>query len=171
MKLTTAQIGRCGELLVQYELLLLGVESAPLSTDAGIDLVAYAPGAREAQTIQVKSNYKRKPSGGRGKPALDWWVPEDNPAQLVALVDLSTKGIWLLQKEELSALAQQRSSGRVHIYMYTDPEYTPRAHGRHPREFQSYRLENRASALFGANPSIERDDQELLLLAAPHVKR
>jgi hypothetical protein len=41
MSLSTAQIGRCGELLVQYELLLRGVETAPLSTDAGVDLVAY----------------------------------------------------------------------------------------------------------------------------------
>lgn len=151
MKLTTAQIGRCGELLVQYELLLLGVESAPLSTDAGIDLVAYSPGAREAQTIQVKANHKSKPSGGKGKPALDWWIPENNPAQLIALVDLSTKGVWLFRKEELSALAQQRSSGRVHIYMYTDPEHMPKDQGRHVREFQSYRLENRANVLFGAS--------------------
>jgi len=30
-------------LLVQYRLLLLGVESAPMSTDTGIDLVAYSP--------------------------------------------------------------------------------------------------------------------------------
>ncbi|SLM45109.1 hypothetical protein NSND_62542 [Nitrospira sp. ND1] len=41
--LSTAQIGKCGELLVQYRLLLLGVESAPMSTDTGIDLVAYSP--------------------------------------------------------------------------------------------------------------------------------
>ena len=43
MKLKTAQIGRCGELFVQYQLLLRGIESAPMSTDAGVDLVAYAP--------------------------------------------------------------------------------------------------------------------------------
>lgn len=152
MPLTTAQIGRCGELLVQYELLLLGVESAPLSTDAGIDLVAYAPGAREARTIQVKSNHKAKPSGGKGKPALDWWVPENNPAQLVALVDLSTKAIWVLLKEELAILAQQKSGGRLHIYMYTDPTHMPKTAGRlsHTRDFEGYRMENRAHELFGA---------------------
>jgi len=44
MKLSTAKIGRAGELLVQYRLLLLGIDSAPMTTDAGIDLVAYAPG-------------------------------------------------------------------------------------------------------------------------------
>jgi hypothetical protein len=43
MPLATAQIGRAGELLVQYRLLLLSVESAPMSTDSGIDLVVYSP--------------------------------------------------------------------------------------------------------------------------------
>jgi len=38
IKLTTAQIGRAGELLVQQRLLLFGIESAPLTTDTGIDL-------------------------------------------------------------------------------------------------------------------------------------
>jgi len=40
-KLATQQIGRCGELLVQYILLKHRIESAPLTTDVGIDLVAY----------------------------------------------------------------------------------------------------------------------------------
>ncbi len=97
MKLTTAQIGRArfhgcrrgpvgprlirgvreangqaGELLVQEQLLLHGVESAPLTTDTGIDLVAYSPRRADAVTIQVKANLQPKPGGGKGKPALDW---------------------------------------------------------------------------------------------------
>ena len=39
--MTTAQIGRAGELLVQCRLLLLGLDSSAMSTDAGIDLVVY----------------------------------------------------------------------------------------------------------------------------------
>jgi hypothetical protein len=39
MSLSTAQIGRCGELLVQLELLKRGIESAAMTTDTGIDLV------------------------------------------------------------------------------------------------------------------------------------
>lgn len=38
--LSIAQSGRCGELVVQYTLLTRGIESAPLSTDTGVDLVA-----------------------------------------------------------------------------------------------------------------------------------
>jgi len=33
--LTKAQIGKCGEILVQYRFLRLGIESAPMSTDTG----------------------------------------------------------------------------------------------------------------------------------------
>ena len=35
MPLTKAQIGKCGEILVQYRFLRLGIESAPMSTDTG----------------------------------------------------------------------------------------------------------------------------------------
>ena len=93
MPLTTAQIGRCGEMLVQYELLMRGVESAPMSTDAGIDLVAYSPTLGVPKTIQVKANLKAKPGGGKGRAALDWWLPHDSPAELIAFVDLSTQRI------------------------------------------------------------------------------
>lgn len=151
MSLTKAQIGRCGELLVQYSLLSLGVESAPMSTDAGIDLVAYSPKTRVPQTIQVKANLKAKPGGGKGKVALDWWLPHDSPAQIVALVDLSLSRIWLIKTTEIASVAQQKSQAKFHIYMYTDPTHRPRKAGRlaHAHEFASYLLENRAYELFG----------------------
>jgi len=146
-----SQIGRCGELLVQYRLLLRGVESAPMTTDAGIDLVAYAPSVERPFSIQVKTNLKPKPGGGKGKSALDWWVAESTPAQLVALVDLATMKIWLLLREELATLAQQKSSGRYHIYMYTDPTAKPKKQERlaHAYEFERYLLEDRMSSVFG----------------------
>jgi hypothetical protein len=74
--LKKAQIGRCGELLVQYKLLKEGVESAPMTTDAGIDLVAYSPKSREPVTIQVKACHRPKRAGGKGRMTLDWWVPK-----------------------------------------------------------------------------------------------
>ena len=151
MPLATAQIGRAGELLVQYRLLLLGVESAPMSTDSGIDLVVYSPVSKQPNTVQVKTNLKPKPGGGRGKAGLDWWMPTDSPAELVALVDLSEQRVWMLTLDELGTLAQQHSNGRYHIYMYTDPTAAPRRTDRaaHVYEFQRYLLENRAHAMFG----------------------
>ena len=68
-------------------------------------------------SIQVKTNLKAKPSGGRGKPALDWWISETTPAELIALADLDSNKIWILLREELGTVAQQKSSGRFHIYM------------------------------------------------------
>ncbi len=53
--LSTQQIGRLGELLVQYKLLCKGIDSAPMTTDAGIDLLAYWPDLQRSFTIQVKS--------------------------------------------------------------------------------------------------------------------
>lgn len=151
MPLATAQIGRAGELLVQYRLLLLGIESAPMSTDSGIDLVAYSPKTQKPSTVQIKTNLKPKPGGGKGKAALDWWVPEDSPAELIALVDLSEQRLWIFGLDELSHLAQQHSGGRHHIYMYTDPTAKPKKTEKpaHVYEFQRYLLENRAHALFG----------------------
>ena len=42
--------------MVQYQLLLHGIESAPMSTDTGIDLVTYSPKTATPVTVQVKTN-------------------------------------------------------------------------------------------------------------------
>ena len=54
MKLTNAQIGKSGELLVQYKLLKYGIESSQLTTDTGIDLVAFSSKKEKAFTISKK---------------------------------------------------------------------------------------------------------------------
>jgi hypothetical protein len=156
MPLATAQIGRAGELLVQYRLLLLGIESAPMSTDSGIDLVAYSPMAQRPRTVQVKANLKAKPGGGKGKAALDWWVPEDTPAELIALVDLSEQRLWIFERTEFSRHAQQHSGGRHHIYMYTDPAAKPRKMEKavHVHEFQRYLVPDRKPARDLAIPMV-----------------
>jgi hypothetical protein len=149
MSLTNAQIGRAGEILVQYRLLLLGIESAPMTTDAGVDLVAYSPKTKAPRTVQVKTSLGPRPAGGRGSLALDWWVPDDSPAQLVALVDLSEPRLWLFKLDELWFLAQQHSNGRHHICMYADENARPRNNRlAHVHEFQCYLLENRARRVF-----------------------
>ena len=151
MPLKTAQIGRCGELLVQYFLLTRGIESAPMSTDAGIDLVAYSPKLNVPTTIQVKTNLKPKPAGGKGKLSLDWWLPHDSPAQLMTLVDLSLQRIWIFKISEIAGVAQQKSKSQYHLFMYTDPTVRPQKTDRlaHLHEFGRYLLENRAHELFG----------------------
>lgn len=70
--LSTAHIGKAGELLAQLRPLRLGIDSPAMTTDAGVDLVAYSPRSRRPRTIQVKTNEKPKPGGGKGKFALQW---------------------------------------------------------------------------------------------------
>lgn len=62
---TTQQTRAAGELLVQYRLLKVGIDSARLTTDAGIDLVVYAPGNAAAMTVQVKTNFLPGPLAER----------------------------------------------------------------------------------------------------------
>ena len=151
MTLSKAQISKCGELLVQYHLLLHGIESAPMGTDSGIDLVTYAPKQPHPITVSVKTNLQSKPGGGKGKAALDWWVPNDCPAHYVALVDLSRQDIWLMTPVELLIHAQQQPEGRLHFYMYTDSTVRPRRADRlvHLHEFEQFKLANRVAAIYG----------------------
>lgn len=146
--LKTAQIGAAGVLLIQYRLLSLGIESAPMTTDDGIDLVVYSPRIGDALTVQVKTVLKRKPAGGRGKPTLDWWLRSNSPAQLVGVVNLEDDAVWLFRHEEFAKLAQQESNGRFHLYFYTDADYPARP-GCHVRDFEPYLLQNRAAEMFG----------------------
>ena len=150
MKLSTAQIGKCGELLVQYRLLRLGIESAPMSTDTGIDLVAYSPARKHPATIQVKTNLKPKPGGGKGRAAIDWWLPENSPAELVAFVNLEHQAIWVMTHAEVQSYAQQQSGGKYHFYMHTDPPVSTKKTDRpvNVLEFEPFRLESRAAQLF-----------------------
>jgi len=148
--LAKRQIGKAGELLVQYRLLLQGIESSAMTTDAGIDLVAYAPNRKRALTIQVKTNLKPKPGGGKGALALDWWVPCDTPAQLCALADLEGERIWLLRKAEVARIAQQTSSGRWHLYIYTGTPTRAKAWAT-LTEMERYLLEHRLEKVLGVS--------------------
>jgi hypothetical protein len=148
MSMNTQQIGRAGELLFQYQLLKFGVESSPLTTDSGIDLVAFSAKHNRAFTIQVKANERPKPGGGKGPLALDWWLRVTSPAELVALVDLSENRIWLFLHEEFASLAQQESKGRFHFYMYLDDEVRSKNRVR-LSEFEGFRLEKKVPEIFG----------------------
>ncbi len=149
MGLTQAQIGRVGELLGQQQLLLHGIESATMTTDSGIDLVAFSPRHQDSFTIQVKANLRAKPGGGKGKPHLDWWAPDDSPADLFAFVDLESSRVWLVRNGELDQVAQQHPKGRYHFFMATDPQTVSRRDGKpvHDYDFQSCLLQNRVHIL------------------------
>lgn len=149
IKLGTQQIGKLGELLVQYQLLQRGIETAHLTTDAGIDLVAYSSTRRAAKTIQVKTNLRAKPAGGKGARALDWWFPTDSVADLIALVDISENRVWLFTLEQAITHAQQSSSGGAHLYMYIDPLAKVKNENiSHADKFDEFLLRNCLDMLF-----------------------
>ena len=150
-KLTTQQIGKCGELLVQYHLLQNGVESAPMTTDSGIDLVAYSQKGNRALTIQVKTNLKPKPGGGKGRLSVDWWVPQQSEAELFAFVELEQERIWIIKNDEMGNMAQQSPTERYHFFMVLDPDAKDRKDNKKFRifEFEKYKLENRLHDIFG----------------------
>ena len=144
----TQKIGRSGELLVQYRLLRQGIDSALMTTDSGIDLVAYGSQTKKSVTIQIKTNLRPKKSGGKGKLALGFWIEDNSPADLIAFVDLSSESIWLFTNSEISKLSQQHSNGRYQLYYYVDESVIVKA-GERKRvsQFNNYRLENRITKL------------------------
>jgi hypothetical protein len=146
--LKTAQIGASGVLLIQYRLLKCGIESALMTTDAGIDLVAYSPKMERALTIQVKTCLRPKAAGGKGRPTLDWWLPDESPAELIGLANLECDQAWLLRQAEFVARAQQHPEGRLHLFFYTEPNYSAKK-GCHQRDFEPFRIESRMGEIFG----------------------
>jgi hypothetical protein len=152
--LKTAQIGASGVLLIQYRLLKSGIESAPMTTDAGIDLVVYSPRSEKAVTVQVKTCLRAKPSGGKGSRALDWWLRRTSPAELVGLVDLAHDRAWLFRHQEFEAAAQQQTADRLHFYFYVESGYRARV-GCHQRDFEPYQIERRLPDLFGCEVTPE----------------
>lgn len=148
--LTAPQIARCGMLLVQHLLLVHGIESAAVNTPAGMDLVAFVPGNVYPHRILVKATTRPRPAAGRGKDALDWWIPENISTEFTAVVDLSTTRAWIFKSMELPDLAQQWKGGFLHLYMFTDPTHRPQDRKRlvHDHQFDRYLLANRLSELF-----------------------
>ncbi len=143
------QIGRCGELLVQFELLCEGIESAPMTTDSGIDLVAFSHRNKKPVTIQVKTNLQPKHGGGKGKLALGWWLSDESPADAFAFVDLSTMTIWLFKTFEVVKFAQQHSKGRYQFYMNIDETVKSRTGRPHLKsQFDKFTLKNRINDIF-----------------------
>ena len=147
--MSTQHIGAAGELLVQYQLLKMGIDSARMTTDAGIDLVVYAPGDRSASTVQVKTNMSSKPEGGRGPLSRGWYFPDQCPAQLLTFVALDTDTAWLFTLNEAQGLAQQHSErGIRQLYWRLEPASAGPKSPRYEAQRVGYLLATRAAQLF-----------------------
>ncbi|MFH2060488.1 MAG: hypothetical protein ABIJ59_16515 [Pseudomonadota bacterium] len=146
---TKQHIGKAGELLVQYKLVKYGIDSSAMTTDSGIDLVAYSPKNMKAYTIQVKTQEKPLPGGGRGKLSLAWDLRDNSPAELIAVTDLSTDSVWLFALSEFEELAQQHSAkGNLKLYMYVDETISTKKNMALKSQFEKYLVENRIRTFF-----------------------
>jgi hypothetical protein len=147
--MSTQHIGDAGELLVQYQLLKMGIDSAPMTTDAGVDLVVYAPWDRSVRTVQVKTNMSAKPAGGRGALSRGWYFPDQCAAQLLALVALDTDTAWLFTLEEAQELARQHSErGIRQLCWRLEAAPVGPTSPRHEAPMADYLLAIRAAQLF-----------------------
>ena len=146
---TTQHIGTAGELLVQYKLVKFGIDSARMTTDFGVDIVAYSSRNQRAFTIQVKTKKGPSPSGGTGKLSLYWDLKDNSPADLIAAVDLETDSVWLFTYSEYKELAQQHSAkGILKLYMYVDESVKTKKAKALRSQFSNYLIEKRIHTFF-----------------------
>ena len=133
VKLATQQIGRCGELLVQYMLLKYGVESAPMTTDFGIDLIAFNTAKQQTVTIQVKTSTYHDPND----KWLRWEILYDCPADYVALVDLDRNKFWLIKLDEFKQIGARAAKGYLRLW-WSLPGYESERSKRKEEQFKGY---------------------------------
>jgi len=128
MAISTQQIGRLGELLVQQEFLEIEIDSSPLTTDSGIDLVALCPKGKF--TLQIKTCLEGKPAGGKSKLAIDWHLPVTCPADFNAFVYYTERQVWIFTKSDLELFYKegfcQKTKKEYHLSMYLETNLSAR---------------------------------------------
>jgi hypothetical protein len=146
-QLSTQVIGAAGELLVQYQLLKHGIDSARLTTDSGIDLVMYVPGTSEAFTVQVKAIGQPFADGGPTGPiTVGWSFPRTCKAQWLAGVDVSRDMVWLFRIEEALQLAKGNTAD---VFLYWRLQPNPRGRIEAENAFERYRFDNVIASIVG----------------------
>lgn len=135
--MTNPGTGSAGELLIQYQLMKRGIDSARLTMDYGIDLVIYLRATRTAYTVQVKGTAVR--SGEGATEQINWpSFPADCPAQFLALADTATDTAWLLPMTEAIARSSSAKPHRA-LSWYVQPNRRGPVVG-NVADFDEYRL-------------------------------
>ena len=149
-KFTKSRIGASGVLLLQSRLLREEIESAPMTTDYGIDLVAISPRSDKTFLIQVKTTMKEKPAGGKvgAKKELSFPPHKRNScAQYLALVYPPENKIWILTKEELESVDCQKNGKNYHVVIWREPR--PNSNNNRSEEyFERYSFDNAINKYF-----------------------
>jgi hypothetical protein len=135
--LTTQHIGAYGQLLVQAQLLRLGIDSARMTSDSGIDLLAYDPDNGISFSVQVKTREPEKAGKGKreSRPSFGIGELKAGKADIFAFfahglrdtgqVRVIVESCWYLTKWELRdpKICSQRD-GEFQFFVYSDTHST-----------------------------------------------
>ena len=89
---------------MQYQLLKQGFDTAPMTTDCGIDLVALFSSGEKTRTIQVKTTEYGN-LGTASEEGLVWADRKDCPTEYIGLVASFHEQCWLIPFNEFKASA------------------------------------------------------------------
>lgn len=111
------QIGALGVLKVQSDVLSLGVDSARLTTDYGVDLVAYGLHLKKPITIQVKATAGAKHRERAKRVAWPLTKGKEGLADVFAFVDVRTqdKDIWYLTRRDFAKLKFDQEPKKIWV--------------------------------------------------------
>ncbi len=141
MSMSASRIAEAGVLLLRYELLRLGVESASLASASHV--VAQRKGRPVIVAVHVVE------SGSRKGRLCEWTLDHEIKADLAAFVDLTSEQIWLLLPYEVGELSKVQSDGMRRLSTYPDPTLDPEKTGHFvfSSDFDQYSLEKRAERI------------------------
>jgi 5-methylcytosine-specific restriction protein A len=148
--ITSREISEQGQALVEDRLRGLGFTVVPAPAASGSHLIVSRGGGSVARRLWVTANLKPKPGGGSGPLTLNWQIRRNVSADVIGLVDLSTKKVWLLLASEVERIPQQHNPTYHHMIMVARSDWTSAPHSRiRVNQFEDLLLERRAESLFG----------------------
>ena len=151
---TAQHVGRCGELLVQYKFLKLGIDSAPMTTDRGVDLLAIDPKTRrKTVTVQVKAATHRRDARAATDQRetteyVSWPVPYPSATDYAAVVDVIRDKVWMFTKKEIGAQARGKGNGERVLWWYIPGHRPKKARSRSEDWYERYAMDTVVARMF-----------------------
>ncbi len=131
---------------MQYKLLGFGIDSAPMTTDYGIDLLAFDPKTHKAVSIQVRASSHH---GDMASQWVEWNMPKQCVAQYVAVADIEQDKVWLFTKDTFEKVASSTGGKGRRLWWYV-PEsgYQSSQLNKNEDPFKEYEMASVIPSLF-----------------------
>ena len=130
---------------MQYKLLKSGIDSAPMTTDYGVDLVALDPNGGAATSIQVKT---ARHSRDADSEWVEWDMPKKCVADYVAVVDLDNEKGWLFRVQKFEEASSSTGGDGRRLWWYTKSGYQSKHTHKNESNFKRYGLESSIPRIF-----------------------